>query len=512
MINKCRRHVVAFATAIALVVAGTAISSSPTLAADQNIAPAQTISKSPGMYAGSVAVGPSGEVFTLNASPKRIDVFAPDANGLATPVRTITGASTQLDGAVQIAVDSVGRAYVTISTDPGKVLAFAAGASGDVAPVRVITAAGMKYPEGIAVDSQFNIYVGTDTSPDSSLMVFSPTANGPSVPIRNLTNGLSAVDTEYVAVDLDGNIFVPDNDATRRNVYVFAPDASDTSPPTRTIHTSGIPTAVTTDCSGRLFVNFTNNSIAVYSTSANGENPEPLEVISGSNTTLSGVGAMSWRCDGTAFVTNYGAPLHGNYLGFSTPYVAPVPTVTAASPTSGFTTAHKTMTIKGTAFMPNAIVTVGGKSCDSVHFVNTRTLTCVTSAKGSGTKVTVKTCGGTVSQSVSPGNTIVAGAVSGGSAHKKVNLHGATKKSSTTVYIYRARSSRSTARLVGTTTSHKHKWKKSKVPPGSDTSAYFCAVMGGARSNTIRVATGGRSATRAVGELRGDVVSCGKVG
>ena len=61
----------------------------------------------------------------------------------------------------------------------------------------------MKYPEGIAVDSQFNIYVGTDTSPDSSLMVFSPTANGPA-PIRNLTNGLSAVDTEYVAVDLMG--------------------------------------------------------------------------------------------------------------------------------------------------------------------------------------------------------------------------------------------------------------------------------------------------------------------
>ena len=100
-----------------------AISSSPTLAADQNIAPAQTISKSPGMYAGSVAVGPSGEVsHSMQAQSASMcsRQMRMDLPRLCAP----SPAQAQLDGAVQIAVDSVYRAYVTISTDPGKVLAL----------------------------------------------------------------------------------------------------------------------------------------------------------------------------------------------------------------------------------------------------------------------------------------------------------------------------------------------------------------------------------------------------
>ena len=89
-----------------------------------------------------IAVDSTGNMYVGAYDPTmrtgRILVFAPGANGDASPVRTIVGSKTQLGPIQGIRVDKAGTVYVTAASVPGlpqHILTFAAGASGDVAPL-----------------------------------------------------------------------------------------------------------------------------------------------------------------------------------------------------------------------------------------------------------------------------------------------------------------------------------------------------------------------------------------
>jgi hypothetical protein len=67
----------------------------------------------------------------------RVTVYAENANGNATSIRSISGSSTQIDLPYGIAVDSSENVYVTQgATDSLNV--YSKNANGNVAPIRVI--------------------------------------------------------------------------------------------------------------------------------------------------------------------------------------------------------------------------------------------------------------------------------------------------------------------------------------------------------------------------------------
>lgn len=108
-----------------------------------DIAPRRSIVLSRNEHRG-LAIDPAGDLVVARgsspftgAAPPAIVVYAPDASGTATPIRTIT--STTLTNPAGVAVDADGTIYATNDVSgQAEVQVFAPGADGDVAPVRSI--------------------------------------------------------------------------------------------------------------------------------------------------------------------------------------------------------------------------------------------------------------------------------------------------------------------------------------------------------------------------------------
>jgi hypothetical protein len=167
------------------------------------------------------AVDSSGNVYVLSSDFQEdggtaISVFAP---GATTPSRVITGPATQLGTGVMNALAATDSGVVAVNQtiadydfgeqQPGTILIFGANANGNATPQRTITGnatglsswgigLGMTYlawlPDGslAATDISFNDV--------SSLFVFAPGANGNATPTRNISGGATGinVNTSYV--------------------------------------------------------------------------------------------------------------------------------------------------------------------------------------------------------------------------------------------------------------------------------------------------------------------------
>jgi hypothetical protein len=136
--------------------------------ANGNVAPIQTIAGSnTGLNSSAYGVawhhGPPavGRIYVTEASPA-VAIFRANMNGNATPLKTISGALTNLDGPIGIAVGGAGRIYVTNATaNTGgfysltKYASFGVLGAGNnnIAPLQMIvgTNTGLSQPAGIAI-------------------------------------------------------------------------------------------------------------------------------------------------------------------------------------------------------------------------------------------------------------------------------------------------------------------------------------------------------------------------
>lgn len=117
-------------------------------------------------------------------------MYAPNASGNASPIRTIRGSETRIDIPRGIAVDSAGRIYVVTArppTDHGSILVFAATANGNVAPIQRITGDGtsLNLPHGIEVHGGL-IYVTNAERHANSITIYRSNANGNVAPLRTI--------------------------------------------------------------------------------------------------------------------------------------------------------------------------------------------------------------------------------------------------------------------------------------------------------------------------------------
>jgi sugar lactone lactonase YvrE len=214
--------------------------------------------------------------------------YALSANGNATPLKTIGGATTTIEGPGGIYVDSSGTLYVA-DYEASTIDVFAASANGDVAPTRQIT--GVPEASGLWLDSSGDIWVGE--AEDGTILEFANSANGAATPLATITSSaLSAV--MGVFIDSHQNVWAADCTAlgSTPNVVEFAHGTTGTGL-TPTVDIAGTntgfdcPNGVVLDSSGNIYVgDYGSAAVDVFTSGANG-NVAPVQTIpAGVTTTL----------------------------------------------------------------------------------------------------------------------------------------------------------------------------------------------------------------------------------
>jgi hypothetical protein len=189
--------------------------------------------------AGNVYVGDIANTATYPGG--HIAIFGSGQQGNVAPARSIAGANAGFHSPTGVALDGSGKVYVADSGlgyhYSGDVRVFASGANGNVSPIATIAGAntGLSTPEGVALDSSGNVYVGN--LGNSSVTVYAAGANGNAAPIRRIAGSNTQLDAvSDVAVDAAGYVYVGNQDSTKNApILVFAPKANGNVAPAQTI-------------------------------------------------------------------------------------------------------------------------------------------------------------------------------------------------------------------------------------------------------------------------------------
>jgi 6-phosphogluconolactonase (cycloisomerase 2 family) len=151
--------------------------------ANGNASPVQLISGSNTNLSEPLGIAVDGaeNIYVASSHNASVEVFAAGANGNATPSRTITGSNTKLDVPTGLAINGHGNIYVASLGDhapPYSVNVFAPDADGNATPTQYIegTLTKLDYPYGVALDSSGKIHVANEET--NSVSTFGARANG----------------------------------------------------------------------------------------------------------------------------------------------------------------------------------------------------------------------------------------------------------------------------------------------------------------------------------------------
>jgi hypothetical protein len=181
--------------------------------------PVHTILGSPSTFpfTSQVVVDSTGQIYVETGDAamgnSAILVYSTDADGTTTPVRTIEGSLTGLDGSGFMAVDGAGNIYISNDTNtPGEIRVFAPTANGNVAPTRVIAGANTlltTWVLGLDVDSIGDVYavVWLPATNSTEIVEFAAGASGNVAPIMTLDGAIAGEQAINVRVDAAGNLY-----------------------------------------------------------------------------------------------------------------------------------------------------------------------------------------------------------------------------------------------------------------------------------------------------------------
>ena len=146
----------------------------------------------------SLAVAPDGTMYVTNWNTMAVTVYAPGANGDVAPLRTISGSKTGIYHPSAVAVNRKGVIYVSSAGEGSPagccVTVYAKNANGDVTPIRTVSGSKTQLdgPNGIALDSDDNVYVSDYYT--NSVTEYAKKANGNVAPIRTISGSKTLLD------------------------------------------------------------------------------------------------------------------------------------------------------------------------------------------------------------------------------------------------------------------------------------------------------------------------------
>ena len=338
--------------------------------------------------------------FTYVAPTSTITSVSP-TSGSTLGGTTITLTGTNLTGASSVTVgDAQATSVVVVS--PTSVTAVTPAGTVGVKEITVTT------PLGIASKSNAFIYL----LPSPTLASVSP----------NFGSNLGATPITITGTNLLGATSVTVGGAEATSVVIVSSTTITALTPAGTVGAQDIrvrtPGGITTLAGGFTYVDATSPTITSVSPSSGTTLGGTTITISGTNLT----GATSVKV-GAVEVSTFSV-LNSGTITATTPagtvgaknvvvialgqtatavnaftYVAPAPTITSVSPSSGSTLGGTVITITGTNLTGASIVTVGGVEATSVVVVSDTSITAITPAGEAGAKsIAVTTPGGTATQ------------------------------------------------------------------------------------------------------------------
>src|SRR5579862_2930480 len=256
-------------------------------------------------------------------------IYSAGSNGNVAPMATISGVATGLTGPGGIALDSDGKIYVANAyTDyatggiVGSITVYPAGSNGNVAPIATITGdnTGFGYIDGIALDSNRNIYVGGYSNAGVGgyeVNLFPAGSNGNVSPAATIVGPDTGLDLPIgIALDSAGGLYVLNyygGTPELGSVTVYRAGSSGDAPPIATITSrfTGLygPQDIAVDAGGNIYVtNFAGGadnlgSVTVYSAVSLATGP-PIATIAGDDTGLDYPSGIGLDSSGNIFVLN----------------------------------------------------------------------------------------------------------------------------------------------------------------------------------------------------------------
>jgi DNA-binding beta-propeller fold protein YncE len=238
----------------------------------------------------------NNELVVANLNNNSITVYGRHANCENAPTRRLAGAATGLNGPVGVVVDNVNDELVVANEFGNSITVYSRTASGNILPTRTLAGAttGLSRPVGVVVDTGNNELVVTNGN--NSVTVYSRTASGDTQPIRTLAGVVTGLDSPIgLVVDTVYDELLVTNFGTSfdSSVTVYNRTASGNAPPIRTLAgpTTGLsgPDSLAVDTANDELVvaNVKTNSITVYSRTASGDT-SPTQTLAGAATGLNG--------------------------------------------------------------------------------------------------------------------------------------------------------------------------------------------------------------------------------
>ncbi|HUO04839.1 MAG TPA: NHL repeat-containing protein [Candidatus Binataceae bacterium] len=246
-----------------------------------------------------IAIDLTGKIYVTSqfggsAGTGSIEIYSGGGSGDDTPIATIAGDATGLDGAYGIAVDASGNIYVT-NAKASSVTVYAPGSAGNAKPVSTIAGpkTHLQVPYGITVDPRGAIYVANSEggpAQTGSITVFDPGSRGNVRPTAIIAGDRTKLDAPWaVARDSAGNLCVAN--LSGNSVTIFAAGSSGNVRPSAAISgaATGLnhPQGIAVDAAGRIYVaNFGGSSVTVYAAGSDGD-IVPSATLAGISTGLS---------------------------------------------------------------------------------------------------------------------------------------------------------------------------------------------------------------------------------
>jgi hypothetical protein len=169
-------------------------------------------------------------------STQLVDVFAPNASGAASPLRSIGGPDTQIFAVTSLAVDASGLLYVTNSEygypEFSNVVVFGPRADGNKKPLRELQGSqtGLVEPLEIALGADGNMYIANRVSTGIyDILVFPRSAKGNVAPLWTLQSGIYG---QAIALGAGGEMYLaPGAQAENGGIAIYAAGASGNATP-----------------------------------------------------------------------------------------------------------------------------------------------------------------------------------------------------------------------------------------------------------------------------------------